>query len=237
MIRSFAPTILIGIVWVFQPFGMIGNMICFIGSIVSLWGGIYFYHQRIQKQALIEEADQIKWILSQQRHDWMNHIQVLMGYQTLGKSDKITPYLMKLVETSMQERNISEIGYAPLAVYLMTLPHRFQNGNIQVVVSSGFQLPNQQDEQRLLRILEVLFSWLEKQGEDQANWSLIETKFEIDEQHLNLWITMKSVDHELLSWTFPPHEWEKLRNDMNKWNGDLQISNQDHGLQIQLQLR
>lgn len=234
MIRSFVPTILIGIIWMFQPFGMIGNIICFICLSVVLWGGIYFYRQRIKKQALLKESDQIKWILSRQRHDWMNHIQVLMGYQTLGKSEKLTPYLQKLVEGLIQERNISEISYAPLAVYLLTLPHRFQNGNVEVIVPNGFQLPTHQDERRLLNILKVLFSWLEKQGGVESDWSFIELKFALVESQLYLFITIKNEEKDPLVLKIPPHEWEQLRNAMNKWNSDLQILKRDHGLQLQL---
>jgi hypothetical protein len=151
--KPFSPTFIILMCWVFQPWEMIGSILFFLAALIALLGGIYFSHVKRTEQALVNEAERIKQILSRQRHDWMNHVQVLMGYQSMKKTERIQSYLQKLVHEATKERTISEIRYPPLAVALLTLSYRYQQWDWNVKVESKFQLPNQEDEQHLLRIV------------------------------------------------------------------------------------
>jgi hypothetical protein len=125
------------------------------------WGYcLYLSKSEIQEVKEIEALRIIK-ILSHQRHDWMNHVQIIFGYLTLKKYEKIKEFLGTLSQQSNEERLISDLRYAPLAVFLLTLPYQFIQWTIKVKLMNMFNstIP---EEKTLLSILELFYLWLEK---------------------------------------------------------------------------
>jgi len=47
----------------------------------------------------------IKYI-NLKRHEYINDLQVLLGYAQLGKSDKIYDYIQKIIDECNNERNV-----------------------------------------------------------------------------------------------------------------------------------
>jgi len=56
-------------------------------------------------------------VLSVYRHDWMNHIQVLMGYIRLNKYERLAGYVDKINGKVFQESYLAKMGVSELAVY------------------------------------------------------------------------------------------------------------------------
>jgi len=84
---------------------------------------LYFVRQQRDKQRRQTELLQV---LSLYRHEWMNHIQVLMGYIGLGKPERIQEYMGKIKAKVHQESCLSKLGVPELALYYYTfqLHHR-----------------------------------------------------------------------------------------------------------------
>nr|WP_232345629.1 Spo0B domain-containing protein [Paenactinomyces guangxiensis] len=199
---------------------------------ITLGGGIYFSHKKQTEKALLNEAERIKQILSRQRHDFLNHIQVLMGYQTMKKSERIIPYLQKLVKEALNERAVCELHYPPLTVTLLTLAHRYRQWEIRIQVENQFQLPGQRDEQHLLCILEEVFPWLEKQVQEHDDWNQVQIGLSREGQQAILTIEMFSDDGSLVTFDFPSHEWEQLRNHISRWKGESFPLHDHKGIKI-----
>lgn len=66
------------------------------------------------------QADEFINCLNMKRHDWLNHIQVMMGYVSLNKQDRLQAYVKRVVEDAEQESRINRIGYVPLTCDLLT---------------------------------------------------------------------------------------------------------------------
>lgn len=180
-----------------------------------------------------QEASKIKQVLSRQRHDWMNHIQVLMGYQSLKKYDRISRYLQKLVQEARHERNISEIQYPPLAVMLLTLSHRYGQWNWKVRIGDDFQLPHIEEEKHLLYILEQVISWLEKQGKDYSEWTSVDLGIA---QEDGCSIVTIEVFHEtgaLIELSIDLEEWTWINDRVSKWRGKILPLHENQGILVQ----
>jgi stage 0 sporulation protein B (sporulation initiation phosphotransferase) len=67
-----------------------------------------------------EEEDKLLESLRHQRHDWLNHFQVLLGYLKLGRYDFCEEYIRKVTENTNRDSRVAQLGYKPLVVYLLT---------------------------------------------------------------------------------------------------------------------
>jgi len=74
-----------------------------------------------ERTILVHEAETaLRW-LTRLRHDWLNEIQVLLGYCSMNKTDRVRPYLLRLAKELEQERTVSQIPHPLLAVALIQL--------------------------------------------------------------------------------------------------------------------
>ncbi|MGF9711413.1 Spo0B domain-containing protein [Paenibacillus naphthalenovorans] len=70
---------------------------------------------------LNDDPDQrILRLFNHYRHDWMNDIQILMGYVQLKKYDKLSPLMEKIKAKVQQESYISKLGIPHLILHLLT---------------------------------------------------------------------------------------------------------------------
>lgn len=67
-----------------------------------------------------EEEDKLLESLRHQRHDWLNHFQVLLGYLKLGRYDFCEEYIRKVTENTNRDSRVAQLGFKPLVVYLLT---------------------------------------------------------------------------------------------------------------------
>jgi len=85
---------------------------------------------------LLVEEEQYKFLtcLSHQRHDWLNHFQVLLGYLKLQRYDLCEEYIKRVTEQTNNESRISSLGIRPLTAYLLTYNSLHKNVRLEVEV-------------------------------------------------------------------------------------------------------
>lgn len=71
-------------------------------------------------------------VVNHHRHDWMNDLQVLLGYIQLNKQDKLRGYLDKLLDKLYRESLVSKLGNERLIAYLITF--RAKNRSLALTV-------------------------------------------------------------------------------------------------------
>ncbi|MFQ3542639.1 Spo0B domain-containing protein [Halobacillus rhizosphaerae] len=59
-------------------------------------------------------------LLRHKRHDWMNQIQLIQGYASLGKQDKLLEQLDEIKEEAEQERRLLNSQAAAFSIWLLS---------------------------------------------------------------------------------------------------------------------
>jgi len=72
------------------------------------------------KLAKHKAEQQLIHLVSRYRHDWMNDIQLLFGYVSLKKYDKLMDTLEKIRNKAAQENNVSKLGIPSLVIYFIS---------------------------------------------------------------------------------------------------------------------
>ncbi|WP_438434364.1 Spo0B domain-containing protein [Gorillibacterium sp. sgz500922] len=80
-------------------------------------GAVWWHARRSAAEERTRQDDRLLRVLSVYRHDWMNHIQVLMGYIRLNKVERLTDYMDKISGKVFEESYLSRMGVSELAVY------------------------------------------------------------------------------------------------------------------------
>jgi sensor histidine kinase regulating citrate/malate metabolism len=207
--------------WVIQPWGMIGSIFfCAIG-ICTFFVGINFYQKRLFQFMEVSEAEKTKELLSKQRHDWLNHVQVLMGYQMMKKNDQIGYYLQKLVTDANRERIISNICYAPLAVFLLTLSVKYKEWEWEVSLADSFEITDDKEAKRLLDLMKQIIHWLQKQGMDYLEWTKIKVMLSQDGRTFSIKWTLADEEGKTIPLDVPQAEWQELEQQIQKNGAEL----------------
>jgi hypothetical protein len=229
--EPFGPTMITLLIRLFQAFAVLSSILVVVAFII----GIIVFDGRKKEQDRIDEAEGMRQMFHHWRHHWMNHVQVMMGYLSLQKPERIQPYLQQLMQEAEQERVILEMKYAPLAIALLTLSDRYPQWKVQVEVGGNFALP-EEEERNLFYMLELVFPWLEKQATDMADGNQMEVNVEQQPEKVLLGIQLFRVDGQLVYFDFPVHQWEELRHSIRKWNGQVAVNDKE-GLQVIFPLR
>lgn len=64
------------------------------------------------------EASEVVALLRRLRHDYGNHLQVISGYNELGRPDDIREYITEIIQEMAQEKRILDIENSELGLYL-----------------------------------------------------------------------------------------------------------------------
>jgi hypothetical protein len=80
-------------------------------------GAVWWLARRSASEDRVRQDKRLLRILSVYRHDWMNHIQVLMGYVRLNKTERLTEYMDKIKGKVFQESYLAKMGVSELVVY------------------------------------------------------------------------------------------------------------------------
>ncbi|SHN08890.1 Spo0B domain-containing protein [Gracilibacillus kekensis] len=71
----------------------------------------------------MKEQDVVE-MLRHYRHDWLNDLQLILGYAQLGKLDKIQSKITDIIERSNQERGLDRLNIPKTFVWLYQLNWR-----------------------------------------------------------------------------------------------------------------
>ena len=183
-------------------------------SVVAAWW-VRDWLRQLEKQHRKRSAREQLELLSRQRHDWMNHLQVLMGFTTLNKPERIAPYLQELVNRLEIERVSSRLEPPDLALRLALLnrDHPEWHWVVEIGEEMG-QLPENVAD-RIGRILEQTATWLKPFAGEQG---------EVKDLYFQL-----SGDQEGFLMKFRPEgeekkystgEWQQLRERIKACGGE-----------------
>ncbi|CAJ1003402.1 MULTISPECIES: Spo0B domain-containing protein [Bacillales] len=75
---------------------------------------------RDERTLFTQQTDQLLAVLNRQRHDWLNHVQVLLGYLRLGRLEEGEKYLKRIAELAMQESMVARLNSSLLSVFFLT---------------------------------------------------------------------------------------------------------------------
>ncbi|AKF92232.1 MULTISPECIES: Spo0B domain-containing protein [Brevibacillus] len=73
-----------------------------------------------EQKFITDHADTLLRILNQDRHDWLNHLQVLHAYLKLGRYQDGEAYLQKVTEEAHRESMIARINCSRLSAFFLT---------------------------------------------------------------------------------------------------------------------
>ncbi|GAA4705216.1 Spo0B domain-containing protein [Brevibacillus fulvus] len=73
-----------------------------------------------EQNIFTHQTDLLLTLLNRQRHDWMNHLQVLLGYLKLGRPEQGEEYLKRVTELLNHESSLSRINCSALSVFFQT---------------------------------------------------------------------------------------------------------------------
>jgi len=89
---------------------------------------------------------QIVELMKIYRHDWLNHLQVILGYVSLKKTDQITAYVNKINQEAKQRSIISNLKNVDIAAFLYMLPIRYPCLKVELEVDEHIRLTQQEIE-------------------------------------------------------------------------------------------
>ncbi|WP_051585794.1 Spo0B domain-containing protein [Caldanaerobius polysaccharolyticus] len=73
------------------------------------------------------------YIYRQQRHDFLNHVQIILGYLQIGKSDRAVDYIHRVMDEADDERSIFRLD--PESVLnLLKLKYALRKQGINLVI-------------------------------------------------------------------------------------------------------
>ncbi|KQL48820.1 sporulation protein [Brevibacillus choshinensis] len=75
---------------------------------------------RDERKLFTHQTDQLLAVLNRQRHDWLNHVQVLLGYLHLNRTEQGEAHLKRIAEMAMQESMIARLNSSLLSVFFLT---------------------------------------------------------------------------------------------------------------------
>ncbi|WP_058307254.1 Spo0B domain-containing protein [Gracilibacillus massiliensis] len=78
----------------------------------------------------MKEQDVVE-MLRHYRHDWLNDLQLILGYAQLGKLDKIQSKITDIIDRSNQERGLDRLNIPKTFVWLYQLNWRSDSFELQ----------------------------------------------------------------------------------------------------------
>lgn len=107
-----------------------------------------------ERRLFTHQTDQLLTLLNRQRHDWLNHVQVLLGYLHLGRTEQGEAHLKRIAEIAMQESMIARLNNSLLSVFFLTFNALNKEMLLEVDVCSDIDLTRiALDEQHLFQLV------------------------------------------------------------------------------------
>ncbi|QKG84108.1 hypothetical protein GXN76_06210 [Kroppenstedtia pulmonis] len=195
-LKSFWPTCLLTILLTVYSGKWWGRWTLGTLLLVSLVFGWWHLQREWKRKSETLRAEALLELLGRQRHDWMNHIQVISGYVSVGQERRIPSYLQQVVDQLQEERVTVQVHPPVLAYTLVTLPHDFPEWHWEIYVDPSTPKLTERQGERVKAVLEKIMNGLRSLGfpkvEEQGIW-------------LKLWVQGKYI-HLNLDPELPPDQ-------------------------------
>lgn len=137
---------------------------------------------------LNDDPDQrILRLFNHYRHDWMNDIQILMGYVQLKKYDKLSPLMEKIKAKVQQESYVSKLGLPHLILHLLTFQSEVKELALDIRLNEEARLSElDHPEASAEDIIAVLNAFQEEATDSKEDENLLELHLNREGQRLLL---------------------------------------------------
>lgn len=206
-----------------------------VSILLFLFCLLYLY-RCVQQRCQVKEAERIRTMMKSLRHDWMNHVQVIMGYQLLKQYDKVDQYLQKLTKKSLDERMISELTYPPLAAALLTLPYDYAQWNWKIRLNDSLTSLTIRQQRKLFQILHHLLPWITNKIASRVAWTEIEFDLSYEKQCFFFTFRLIGKDSEQTH-KLQPLNWGVLPKRLCFQKASYEWSEKKHTLLLKMPIR
>lgn len=217
---------------IFQPWGSKGSLSFFILAVLSLWVELIYLKKASAEHNRVKEAEIVRNLIRHQRHDWMNHVQVIMGYQMLKQYQKMTTYLQKMTTKASQDRTISDLDYPPLSAFLLTMDYDYPHWNWQVTLDRSIALFSLEKQKQLFQVIHVLLPWIMKQIEKKIAWTDIDLNLFLKNNHLTF--SFRFISKDNVSSDNETVNWGQLPKKLRQCKATCEWSEKEHQLSVQI---
>lgn len=126
--------------------------------------------------------NQLIEVINHQRHDWLNHIQVLLGYLQLQKYDLCEEYIYRVIKEANRDTLVARLTHPSLVTYLLSFNALHKEVVLDVEIPEPFSLLERPDiGNYLLRMVEIYRQHAQMNGE--ANTLLLTLTYSGDCLH------------------------------------------------------
>lgn len=159
------------------------------------------------------------------RHDWLNHVQVILGYVSLKKCEKIKDYMDRVYETVKQDSTISNFKDKNLAAYLYLFPIQYPNLDIQLEVGENVnETMNQTDGKWVLSYLKEFINILASNDKNHEQISPLYLSITHNNQYIMVTIEYEGEVSSII--TKINQIGEQLAKEQGYFSVDLHTSNE-----------
>lgn len=231
MILPFLPLGTVLISWIIVTWESWVDLMYLTLALLSwLLGAFMIRYQQTTKRETAQ-ADKLKKILSRIRHDWANHIQMMLFFLQMKKEEEHRKYLKKLAEDVNKEKHIGVFQSPLLATFLLTIGIEHTNWKWHVDISKDIRvsLPEEED---LLRMIKSVADWLDQVGQGKYDWAQVQLTLSEEEQIV--YVTLEVYDYDGKHIELPMSDaWYRLEERIGKSGGKVSLSNQKQRMIVQ----
>ncbi|MDR6226403.1 Spo0B domain-containing protein [Desmospora profundinema] len=212
-----------------QPWGpFVGLALAVFGCFLLVWCWKHREGSRQAKQEKQEkQAQRFLTLWSRQRHDWLNHIQVLMAYTALKQTGRVSDHLQTLASELAAEREAARVKCPSLALFLSTLRVEWMEWKTEVIVSPNLSDLAGPEAVRVEQVLRHVMDWLTGLARTVGDPGELWIYLEKDEDK---GVSVR-LEGESESWpAITESDWFRLRHTMDPWN--VQVEPEERGMTV-----
>lgn len=102
------------------------------------------------------------------------------------KEEAMKDYFNRLVKQAQNERIISNLSYAPLAVALLDIRHRLKEWELSLDVSDQFRFESVEEEKKFLKIWQQLMTMIENRHQQTDAYTGVSFSLEKEENQVRV---------------------------------------------------
>src|SRR5699024_5790445 len=124
----------------------------------------------------MEEKDVVV-LLQNQRHDMLNHLQIIQGYLSMGNTEKVKDKMETWLDYFNEERKLFNLNAPLFALWIMQFNHMYTNARLTYKVQikkKNLQTVDQQLTEQCKQMINSLM-------QEQSNSELYEGNLELNE--------------------------------------------------------
>lgn len=119
----------------------------------------------------LSERDIVE-LLRYSRHDWLNHIQLIKGYLSMGKLDRVREIIDQIVEESEQAAKLSNLNLPLFAALFLTYNWKNPRVYLSYRINGEGKLSEEQDG-RITHWFETFFQYLNSEVPDNCEYKVM----------------------------------------------------------------